>query len=403
MSLLRSDPYIDPGMVANLYQDPLAQIQEQYQTTTETPEQTLARGTAAQQMVDAGTAGPGSATRGTEASRMTPDQARQILAGINPTTGQYDPSIAQNTALVSQARTAFGYDTPMGAAGPRTVGGTPTANQAVTPEQINQVPGMGFTPGFETPGTIEGFGGPQPLNPRLYATEGTAQDIAGLLGGTAQLGPGVTSGPFTRDPRQQILLGGQTLNAGDLATRLQSLQTPYQQGLANARLNNNAAEYLATAMNPAERLRQQLEAEQSAAAESEANRQTEGARMRTQALSDRARGVGGYGGGLQGGLSGITVPAGGVYRGGGQGQPQQPQWDGGQGQLYDTGGLLVPGYRGGYSGGQQSPAGFGGGLNFATTRTCGVAATRASAAFHTAVVGAAVSLEATIMVSFRTH
>lgn len=100
------------------------------------------------------------------------------------------------------------------------------------------MPNTNWTPEWESSHQVEtGFGGYQPLNPGQYATEPTAGYLAELLGGTASLRPGPTTGPFSLPAQREITVGGQTHNAGMLASMYQRYQANAEQGQANYDLN----------------------------------------------------------------------------------------------------------------------------------------------------------------------
>lgn len=215
------------------------------------------------------------------------DLARQILAEINPYTGAYDPGLADlHPDLISNARIAWGYDAPGGGPGP--AGGGPSAtpvgsldtagldaaaarNQTPTLAQLQQASGYTFRPEWEDWHT-----GGNPSGQYNYASEATARQLAELLGGTAALDPGVSGGPFPRDPWWQVWLNEEPLHAGRLAQRLQGLQTPYQQALDSYQrsLSSNPSIIgtgnLTAPVNPVKTLLQRLTREHTNAVQSAA-------------------------------------------------------------------------------------------------------------------------------------
>jgi hypothetical protein len=129
------------------------------------------------------------------------------------------------------------FETIRNAGGPATnLADRAGANQTSTLAQLRE--GQMTPPAWETGHQVAtGFGGYQPVNPRAYATEGTAQSLADTLGGTVRMSPRGDEGPFPKDPWRQIMLDGQAHNAGALGTMMQRYQKPYEQGLANYELN----------------------------------------------------------------------------------------------------------------------------------------------------------------------
>lgn len=156
---------------------------------------------------------------------MSSETARQILSGINPNTGQYDPTMS--TDRMSRARSVW------------------DASQAPPPPgaAADQTPGLGFTPEFQTGlfGSGDAPMGGQSLNPRMYATDPSAAQLAEILGGSVTATQGAAwPGGSAQNPAAIRLENGGMINAGAVGSRLLQLQDVYRQAMSNYELNQRS-------------------------------------------------------------------------------------------------------------------------------------------------------------------